>query len=362
MTVPSPVPVGLVSPLPPQLGGVATIARWLMEHEEDMSCRYVAFDLKRATNEAGGRVRARAIADQLSLLPRFLPWARRSPSVVHFMIAPTLTGLTRDVLYVGLLRSFRKRTIAHLQVVKPTARWWRFALRTVGRLSAEVVVVGTAAQAALDQLGVKSTVVPNAIPFQPPALPAPAQRNGSEPFRLLFAGTFGTRKGCHELVQAVALLRGQGLDCRLDIVGREEYVGEEASLRADVDTLGLDDSVQFLGRRTPEELALLYASSDAFCLPSHEEGLPLALIEAMAHGLPAVATPVGSVEDVVIPDETGLLVAVGDAASLSEAIGRLARDPDLRDRLRRDGARHVNAHMGSDVVASAWREIYERQA
>jgi glycosyltransferase involved in cell wall biosynthesis len=146
------------------------------------------------------------------------------------------------------------------------------------------------------------------------------------------------------------------------MVGREEYVGDEARLRADVDTLGLDDSVHFLGRRTPEELALLYASSDVFCLPSHEEGLPLALIEAMAHGLPAVATPVGSVEDVVIPDETGLLVTVGDAASLSEAIGRLARDPDLRGRLRRNGARHVTAHMGSDVVAGAWREIYARLA
>ena len=360
MTEPTPIAVGLVAPVPPQLGGVATIAGWLMDHEEAIGCRYLVFDLTRAANQAGGRVGARAIADQLSLLARFLPWARRSPSMVHFMIAPTLTGLSRDVLYLGVLSCFRRRTIAHLQVVKPTARWWRLAMSAVGRLSAEVVVVGTAAQAALSELGLASRVVPNAIPFQPAALPARAQRNGSEPCRLLFAGTFGKRKGCHELLEAMALLRGQGLDCRLDIVGREEYLGDEARLRADVDALGLDDSVHFLGRRTPQELASLYGESDVFCLPSHEEGLPLALIEAMAHGLPAVATPVGCVEDIVIAGETGLLATVGDATSLSEEIGRLARDPDLRRTLGRDGARHVARHMGSDSVAAAWREIYAR--
>jgi glycosyltransferase involved in cell wall biosynthesis len=357
-----PIPVGLVSPLPPQLGGVTTIACWLIDHEQAMGCRYEAFDLKRAIDEAGGRIGARAVADQLRLLARFAPWARRSPSVVHFMIAPTASGLSRDLLYLGILSCFRRRTIAHLQVVKPTARWWRLAMGVVGRLSAEVVVVGSAAQAALEELGVRSRVVPNAIPFQPAELPDRAETNGSRPFRLLFAGTFGARKGCHELLQAIALLRRQGLDCRLDMVGREEYLGDEASLRAEVADLGLADAVHFLGRRSSEELASLYLSSDAFCLPSHVEGLPLALIEAMAHGLPAVATPVGSVEDVVIREQTGLLARVGDPVSLSEEIGRLARDPDLRRRLGRDGARHVATHMGSDVVAAAWREIYSSLA
>jgi glycosyltransferase involved in cell wall biosynthesis len=354
--------IGLVSPLPPQLGGVVTVARWLLAHESDIGCHYVTFDLERPTDEAGGRFRVRALGNQLGLLARFLPWARRAPSVAHCMVSPTLTGLSRDVLYLGVLTCFGRRTVAHVHVVRPTVPWWRITLRAVGRLTTEVVVLGTAAQTALDELGVASHVVPNAIPFPPTTAPVREETGSSRPFRLLFVGTVCERKGCHELLKAMALLRDAGLDCRLDIVGREEYAGEEARLRSDAKTYALSEVVNFLGQRAPEELPSLYAGSDAFCLPSRSEGLPLALIEAMAHGLPVVATPVGCVEDLVIHGKTGLLARVGDANSLFEQLSRLIRDSDLRRELGRNGSRHVATHMGPDVVAAAWREVYSSLA
>jgi glycosyltransferase involved in cell wall biosynthesis len=351
--------IGLLSPLPPQLGGVATVARWLLDHESDIGCHYVTFDLERPTDEAGGHFRVRTLGSQLGLLARFLPWARRAPSVVHCMVSPTLTGLSRDVFYLGVLTCFGRRTIAHVHVVRPTVFWWRLTLRAVGRLATEVVVLGTAAQTALDELSVASRVVPNPIPF-PATTPAREETESSGPFRLLFAGTFGERKGSHELLEAMALLRDEGLNCRLDIAGREEFAGEEERLRNDVETYQLGDIVDFIGQRAPEELAPLYAGSDAFCLPSHLEGLPLALIEAMAYGLPVVATPVGCVEDLVIHGETGLLTPASDPTSLAEQLSRLIRDPELRRTLGKNGARHVAAHMGPNVVAATWREIYSR--
>ncbi len=358
MSAPSVVTVGLVSPLPPQLGGVATVARWLLDHEEDIGCRYVAFDLRRPVDEAGGRFRLQTLSNQLTLAGRFLLWARRAPSVVHCMISPTLIGLLRDVLYLGILTCFGRRTIAHVHVVRPDVHWWRLAMCTVGRLATEVIVLGTAAQTALDDLGVQSRVAPNAIPFTPAVIQDPIKPGYSGPFKLLFVGTFGERKGCHELIEAIAILRREGFDCRLNIVGREEYAGEAISLHNDVDGYRLNNIVYFLGQRAPEELPSLYADSDAFCLPSRLEGLPLALIEAMAYGLPVIATPVGCVEDLVIHGKTGLLAKVGDAISLSEQIGRLARDPALGDELRSNGSRHVAAHMGPDVVAKVWHDIY----
>jgi glycosyltransferase involved in cell wall biosynthesis len=362
MAQPAPPPVGLVSPLPPQLGGVVTVARWLLDHQEAIGCRYATFDLTRPVEEAGGRLRAQTVAAQLELLSRFLPWARRAPSVVHCMVSPTATGLTRDVAYLAVLAATGKRTLAHVHVVRPEAAWWRREMRLVGRLAKEVVVLGTAAQEALGELGVSSRVVPNAIPFPPnTAAGRPADRSAG-PLRLLFVGTFGERKGCPELLQALARARREGVDCHLDIVGREEYAGEEEDLRAEVRALALEDAVSFLGQRAPEELAPLYAASDAFCLPSRLEGLPLALIEAMAYGLPAIATPVGCVPDLVIDGRTGLLAQVGDPASLARQIVHLARDPQLRAQLGGDGARHVLAHMAPDVVAAAWREIYAGMA
>jgi glycosyltransferase involved in cell wall biosynthesis len=354
--------IALVSPFPPQMGGVATVARWLLDHERDVGCRYIAFDLERPIGEAGGHFRMVTLGNQLELLARFLPWARRAPSVAHCMVSPTLTGLSRDVLYLGILACFGTRTIAHVHIVRPTVTWWQLMIRLVGKLATEIVVLGTAAQATLDGLGVPSQVVPNAIPFPPATGAVREEAVNTGPFRLLFVGTFGERKGCHELLKAIALLRDDGLDCRLDLAGREEYAGEEECLRNEVASYGLGETVSFLGQHAPDELASLYARSHAFCLPSHLEGLPLALIEAMAFGLPVVATPVGCVEDIVIHGQTGLLARVGDSTSLFEQISRLIQDADLRRELGRNGSRHVATHMGPDVVAAAWRDIYSRLA
>jgi glycosyltransferase involved in cell wall biosynthesis len=235
-------------------------------------------------------------------------------------------------------------------------------MRLTGMLTTEVVVLGTAGQMALKEVGVAARVVPNAIPFPPENVPARSEANKPGAVRLLFAGTFGERKGCHELVKAMAIVRDEGLDCHLDLVGREEYAGEEARLRREVETNDLGTVVNFVGQRSSKELAALYGDSDVFCLPSRLEGLPLALIEAMAYGLPAVATPVGCVKDLVIEGETGLLARTGDPISLASQLRRLIEDPELRRRLGQSGARHVAAHMGPNVVAAAWREIYTSAA
>jgi glycosyltransferase involved in cell wall biosynthesis len=236
-------------------------------------------------------------------------------------------------------------------------------MRMIRRLAAEFVTLGEPARRALDGAGVPSRIVPNAVPSDPQAVARPSP-DGVKPFHLLFIGAVGGAKGCFELVDALAAVRNAGIDCRLDFVGGPAFRGEQERLeaRASALGLGLDSTIRFLGPREPEELSAVYAQSDAFCLPSHLEGLPLTLIEAMAHGLPVVATPVGCVEDLVIHGQTGLLARVGDSTSLFEQLSRLARDSDLRRQLGRNGSHHVAIHMDPDVVAAAWRDTYSRLA
>ena len=95
--------------------------------------------------------------------------------------------------------------------------------------------------------------------------------------------------------------------------------------------LGLSESVRFLGWRA--DLERIYRASDAVALTSRNEGSPVALIEAMAAGCPVVSTRVGGVPDVVTDNETGLLVAMDDAAGLADALCRLARDRALGEAL-----------------------------
>jgi glycosyltransferase involved in cell wall biosynthesis len=107
--------------------------------------------------------------------------------------------------------------------------------------------------------------------------------------------------------------------------------GERNDLQALAARLGLGDRVRFLGWRA--DLERIYRASDAVALTSRNEGSPVALIEAMAAGCPVVSTRVGGVPDVVTDNESGLLVAMNDAAGLAEALGRLARDRALGEAL-----------------------------
>lgn len=188
-----------------------------------------------------------------------------------------------------------------------------------------------------------------------PAPPADSRSGGTSPFRLLFVGRLVERKGIVHLLDAVAKLQST-LRLHLDVVG-------DGPLRHDLEgharELGIGHAVRFAGFVSEAELATRFASADAFVLPAVEdskgdvEGLGVVLIEALAHGLPVIASASGGIVDVVQHERTGLLVPPGDVAALAEAIERMASDPALRDRLTRDGRRHAAA-------AFSWEAILDR--
>ena len=95
-------------------------------------------------------------------------------------------------------------------------------------------------------------------------------------------------------------------------------------------TLGINDRVRFLGWR--RDLATIYGATDVFMLTSRNEGTPVALIEAMASGVPGVSTDVGGVKDVIETPDVGARVPDGDVAGLAAHIVRYLADPDLRRR------------------------------
>ena len=135
-------------------------------------------------------------------------------------------------------------------------------------------------------------------------------------------------------------------------------IGGDGELRAELEgrvrELGLEDRVTFLGEQSKEEVARLMREADLFVLPSLAENLPVVLIEAMASGLPAVATSVGGVPEMLGPDD-GELVEPGDAGALAAGIRAAAgRDFDPAAMAGRAGERWSYA-----AVSGRWTEIYE---
>ena len=348
--------VGLVAPLPPQVGGVAGFAEWLLAHEQEIGCRFDAFDLWRpAEGGVGGRLNVRAVGIQARLLPRFLRWSRKAPRLVHYSVSHTATGLARDLLFLSIIKAGGHRVLGHIHVVPEGSKGRVRALRSADRFVDRWVTLAPSSVEALERMGIAADWVPNPIRIAPNGhRPLPA----GGPLRLLFVGRYGHRKGCSELIAAVAEARRAGTDVTLRFVGREEHDGEERVLRKDVETHELEGVVEFAGVKDGPELAACYAEAEVLCLPSRREGVPLVLLEAMAFGLPVIATPVGGIVDYVRHEDNGLLVPPGDVEALVDSIQALAADPGLRERLGEAGRRRIGEEAGAESIARRWRELY----
>ena len=148
---------------------------------------------------------------------------------------------------------------------------------------------------------------------------------------IVFVGSFVKEKGVTELLEAMAHLRKAGFTNRLILAGGRKK-GFPAWVSDQIKTLSLD-RVQIFENLPPSRLAEIMADAALFVLPSHLEGLPIAMLEAMAVGLPVVATPVGGIPDVIEDGINGCLVPVGDSAGLAGSLERLLRAPDLRRRM-----------------------------
>jgi glycosyltransferase involved in cell wall biosynthesis len=133
---------------------------------------------------------------------------------------------------------------------------------------------------------------------------------------------------------------------------------ERNKLEGLVRKLKIEDSVVFAGER--HDMPEVYASLDIVVLPSLSEGMPMSILEAMAAGKPIVASSVGAIPSVVLPDQTGLLIEPGDLVGLRAAMERLLSDPELRTRLGEEGQTMINRHYSADVMAHKYLHVYQR--
>lgn len=166
----------------------------------------------------------------------------------------------------------------------------------------------------------------------PGVVPAPPAAGGQgQALRLLCVATLIPRKGHDVLLNALAGLTDRAWE--LDLVGSEILNARHATqLRRLSSELGLDERVRFHGSVQGERLEALYHHADLFVLASHYEGYGMVLMEAVARGLPVVATAGGAVP-YTLPERSGLLAPAGDIAGLRNCLARVLDDPEMRRRM-----------------------------
>lgn len=167
---------------------------------------------------------------------------------------------------------------------------------------------------------------------------------------------FRPKKAHPVLVSAMKLLVGRGYKARVVLVG---HGPTEPAVRAAVEAAGLERYFYFAGYRS--DAGQLTREFDIFVLPSRDEGLPMALLEAMAHGVPVISTDVGGVSEIVTHEVDGLLVPSGDVATLAQSIERVIADNELRSRLG-EMAKERSRAFSQDRWLRRTEQIYEELA
>jgi glycosyltransferase involved in cell wall biosynthesis len=208
--------------------------------------------------------------------------------------------------------------------------------------------------ASLRDLGIHAGRIPLGVDLDawPPSPPRP---RGAGPARLIHVASLNRVKDPATLLRAIAILAQRGVDFSLDVVGVDTLDGEVHRLAA---ALGLGDRVRFAGFRTQRELRPLLEASDVLLMASRHEAGHVVALEAAIAGVPTVGTAVGHL--VEWAPSAALVVPVGDAPALADAIGRLLEDEALRLRLA-SAAQRLAIAEDADFTARAFEALYLRR-
>jgi glycosyltransferase involved in cell wall biosynthesis len=283
---------------------------------------------------------------------------RRRPDVVHIHFASRASSIRKMVL-ARLVLAQGGKLIMHAHGGGYRDYWASLSqpmraatLETLRRVHC-LIVLGETWREFFASLGVPAArivVLPNPVAL-PTVLP---KRLGRSHVRLVYLGLFARSKGVYDLIDALTRISAACLNrTRVVLAGN----GEIAQVRDLVERRGLQRVVEVRDWLSPAERDRLLASADAFVLPSYAEGLPMSLLEAMAWGLPAISTAVGSIPEHVHDGAEGILVRPGDVSELAEAIERMVMDDVARVRMG-EQARAAAEPLNVDAYAARMTQLY----
>lgn len=310
------------------IGGIATMIRTILA-----SPLAEEFEIEHIPSAVDGS-QARKLWTVVVALVRYV-WRLlcRRVSLVYVHIGGD-RSIYRKSAFIVLGKLFGRKLLLHCHGGN-TPRYYyerswlgRWYLRSVLRLGDRLLVVSEALREALPRYLPDCDIhlLRNAVPVQ--AARGGRATNG-RPVRVLYLGHFLKLKGIYDLVEAIPKICAQAPELKFWLCGLHEVQQVRALCRQ----RKVMHVVEYLGPIPFEQRWAALRQADIFVLPSYEEGLPVTILEAMAVGLPVVATPVGGIPQVITDGMNGFLIPPGDIDALASSILRLAQAPALRQRM-----------------------------
>ena len=232
----------------------------------------------------------------------------------------------------------------------------------LGLIADRIIAVSADGLRTLEDAGARAELLTNGVDTNA----FPESERDPAVVSIAYVGTVCARKGLDDLRIAMMLLRDAAVLARVRVTivgdGRQEGPNVFEQVRESYNDSGLADIVRFTGSLPPEAVRSMLTNADIFCLPSHWEGLPLSLLEAMAAGSAVVATTVGDIPEVLEQGRAGILVEPRRPDQLADALARLLHDPDERVRLGTVGRERARRHFDRATTSRRILEIYRELA
>lgn len=362
----------VIGPVPPPYNGMSVVTETIMNSTLKDMFNLVNLDTADRRGFANvGRVDLVNIYLAIVHFLKFL-WMliKERPNVVYVPVAQNFLGYLRDSLFLIPAKLFRKKVIVHLhgghfrQFYEGSSRPMRVLIRLTLQGVQRAIVLGDILKPIFDGLipSERIAVVPNGVgrsnvDSSKSGFPSAYECNGQ--LRVLFLGALAKDKGFLDLLHAIPeilvnrkdvgfvfageLLAGKGKEEAMSFVAQEK----------------LNPFVSFPGVVTGGKKRKLLSSCDVFVFPSHCEGQPLVVLEAMASGLPVITTDVGAIRETVIDGENGFIVEKQSPPEVAEKILMLLNDEELRREMGQKNRERFLRYYTKDRFVSNLSRVFD---
>jgi glycosyltransferase involved in cell wall biosynthesis len=355
----------LLGPARSAVSGVATHLNQLFESELPQRFRLVQFQVGSEGRTPGPLSTALRLATSPFAFAASLRRVR--PRIVHINTSLEPKSYWRDVVYLAVAKLARCKVVYQVHGGALPGdffagnRGLTALLRRVLCWPDVVVLLARSEMAAYADFAPRARLVRIANAVAPEAATVRPE-GGAEhrPLRIAYVGRLAADKGVLETVEAVRILRDRGIDIQLTIAGSGSL---ESEIIEAIAANRLADRTALVGAVFGAAKQQLWQQADVLAFPTyHREGLPYALLEAMASGAVPVVSPIGAIPDVVQDEVNGLLVPARDAPALANALERLARDRPLLRRLALAAHLRVVNHYSLARMAEEFGALYAQLA
>ena len=378
---PSKLTVLQVGPLPPQIGGMETFLGDLTRSSLRSKVQLILLNNAKLKLQKGGKYAIQTgyrgafhrslkitLASYAYSFKFFLQFigllSTRHIDVVHIHTA-SYTSFWEKCALVAVAKGFRKAVVMHVHGAlfrdfyqHSRASLQRLIRRTLERCDA-VVVWSPSWQRFFSSILTSDRiyVVENGINL------APFQERLSHPagVRFLHIGEVSSRKGIYDLVDAVKRLKDESPPFHVDIVGP----GEIEEVTRLIQTHNLQQFITLHGPKRGVEKYPFFQQASVFVLASYAEGLPIAILEALAAGLVVISTEVGGIPDVIRPDDNGFLIEPGDTTALAQAMQRILQNKQLQQTIAHNNRKLAfetyNIERCAEKVFHIYQSIFKQK-